>query len=60
MTECMNGSTGDVRHDDYRDADYEVHTSESFASSNWCAGCVLEYIECGMGGCIASSRSSVR
>lgn len=54
MAYCMDATTGDVRHDDYRDADYEVSRTEAFASANWCAGCVLEYIECGMGECIIS------
>lgn len=50
MPLCMNGSTGDVRHDDSRDAAYEVHHVEAFAASTWCAECLLEYIESGMGG----------
>jgi hypothetical protein len=48
----MDAYNGAIRHDDHRDADYEVHTSESFAASKWCATCLLEYIESGMGGCL--------
>ncbi|MFH9606902.1 hypothetical protein [Streptomyces sp. NPDC017448] len=45
----MDALTGDDRHEDVRNADYEVHTEESFAAQNWCGDCILEYIECGMG-----------
>ncbi|MFJ1700447.1 hypothetical protein ACIOHC_36250 [Streptomyces sp. NPDC088252] len=48
----MHSSTGAARHDDMRDADYSVNTEESSVASTWCVACVLEYIECGMGGCL--------
>jgi hypothetical protein len=48
----MNGSTGHVRHDEYTEADYRVATSEAFAESTWCVGCLLEYIEQNMGSCL--------
>lgn len=44
MIECMNGSTGTVRHDGYTEAMFRVLTSESFTESTWCAGCLIEYV----------------
>lgn len=49
MHECMNGSDGTVRHDEYTEAMYRVQTSESFAQSTWCPACLIEYVESGMG-----------
>ncbi|MFE9833986.1 hypothetical protein ACFYP4_02385 [Streptomyces sp. NPDC005551] len=49
----MNGSTGTTRHDAYTEAMFRVQTSEAFAESTWCAGCLIEYVvECGMGACV--------
>lgn len=53
MVECMNGSTGTVRHPAYTEAMYRVQTSEALAESTWCAGCLIEYIvEHNMGSCV--------
>jgi hypothetical protein len=52
-SECMNGSTGHVRHDEYTEAVYKVQTSEAFAESYWCADCLIEYVEVhNMGSCV--------
>lgn len=53
MPECMNCSTGTVRHREYTDAMYRVQTSEAFTESTWCSACLIEYIvESGMGSCV--------
>ena len=54
MYECMNGSTGTVRHDEYTEAMFRVQTSESFAESTWCAPCLIAYVvEHNMGSCVS-------